>query len=208
VPQPTQIYLIRHGEVHNPHRLFYGRLSGFPLSEAGHRQARAAAERLGSKPLVAIFSSPRRRAGETAQIIAERHDGLTVGVCDLIDEINTPYDGLPLQVVAERAWDVYAGNEPPHEKAHDVLARMQRFIREMRQQYAGRHVAAVTHGDPITLLLLWIKGIPVTSENRLLAYREYAAEASITTLSYADPSSDGVPTVEYVVPYGRREAER
>ncbi len=206
--QPTQIHLIRHGAVHNPHRLFYGRLSGFPISEAGQRQARAAAETLGSKPLVAIFSSPQLRARETAQIIAARHAGLTVRICDLIDEINTPYDGLPLGVLAERSRDVYAGNEPPYEQPQDVLSRMQRFICQMRLQYSGQHVAAVSHGDPITFLRLWLKGMEMTLGNRMVAYPEYATEASITTLSYSAHSADGVPTVEYVVPHQRQEVER
>jgi broad specificity phosphatase PhoE len=199
----TQLYLVRHGAVQNPRRLFYGRMPGFPLSEKGCRQAQAAAEALRTKPLAAVFSSPQQRARETAQIIAAVHDGLPVRLCDLIDEIRTPYDGLPLQDVAERGWEVYAGNEPPHEQPPDVLERMQRFISEMRQHYAGQHVVAVTHGDPITFVMLWIKGMPVTSDNRALMYQQYAAKASITRLSCPVSSAHTLPVVDYTVPYQR-----
>lgn len=32
---PTSISFVRHGQVHKPRRVFYGRLPSFPLSEEG-----------------------------------------------------------------------------------------------------------------------------------------------------------------------------
>ena len=64
----TQIHFVRHGEVHNPQKIYYGRLPGFPLSEEGRRQAQAAAHALRARPLAAIFSSPMQRARETAEL--------------------------------------------------------------------------------------------------------------------------------------------
>jgi probable phosphoglycerate mutase len=197
---PTHIHFVRHGAVDNPRDLFYGRLPGFPLSAEGRLQAQAAAEALRSKPVAAIFSSPQQRARETAAIIAAEHSGMTVQVSPLINEIHTPYDGLPFREVAERKWDVYAGNAPPHEQPLDVLARVQQFIGQVRKQHAGQQVVAVTHGDPIVFLLLWTKGKPVTAENRLLMYREYADKASITTLTY-EQVTDELPAVRYTVPH-------
>ena len=34
------IHLVRHGEVHNPTGVLYGRIEGYHLSERGHRQLR------------------------------------------------------------------------------------------------------------------------------------------------------------------------
>jgi broad specificity phosphatase PhoE len=45
------VHLLRHGEVHNPGRVLYGRLPGFKLSELGERQAMAAAEWLGQRKI-------------------------------------------------------------------------------------------------------------------------------------------------------------
>ena len=42
----SRLHLVRHGEVHNPERVLYGRLPDYHLSEAGRRMARAAAEQL------------------------------------------------------------------------------------------------------------------------------------------------------------------
>jgi broad specificity phosphatase PhoE len=39
----TTIHLLRHGEVHNPTKVLYGRLPGFRLSERGLEQAEVAA---------------------------------------------------------------------------------------------------------------------------------------------------------------------
>ena len=39
-----RLHLVRHGEVHNPRRVLYGRLPGYALSPGGRRMARQAAE--------------------------------------------------------------------------------------------------------------------------------------------------------------------
>lgn len=40
----TTVWLARHGEVHNPKQVFYGRLPRMGLSPAGRRQAEALAD--------------------------------------------------------------------------------------------------------------------------------------------------------------------
>ncbi|MBL3687950.1 histidine phosphatase family protein [Leucobacter zeae] len=66
------LHLVRHGEVHNPDLVLYGRLPGYRLSERGHRMAEAAAlELAGSDRLVAkLIASPLERAQESARPIA------------------------------------------------------------------------------------------------------------------------------------------
>jgi len=69
-------WLARHGEVHNPSRVLYGRLPRMQLSPEGRRQAQALADFLGPRPLAAIYSSPMLRARRTAGTPAhprERH---------------------------------------------------------------------------------------------------------------------------------------
>jgi len=51
----TSISLIRHGHVHNPDNIVYGRLPGFRLSELGREQAQAVAAYWRDKPLAAVF---------------------------------------------------------------------------------------------------------------------------------------------------------
>ena len=65
----TTIWLARHGEVHNPSNLLYGRLPRMDLSPEGRRQAQALDDFLAERPLAAIYSSPMLRARRTAEII-------------------------------------------------------------------------------------------------------------------------------------------
>ncbi len=198
----TRISFVRHGEVDNPLLVNYGRLPDFFLSEEGCRQAQTAADVLEYKPITAIFSSPLRRAVETAECIAVRHAGLTVRALELLNEVYTPFEGRPISEMDEIGWDVYSGNETPFEKPGDVLARVHQFVSEMLHQYRGHHVVAVTHGDVIAFMVLWTKGMPVTPKDRLSLYREASlAHASITTFIYQTASKEEVPTSEYMIPY-------
>ena len=66
------LFLIRHGEsAYNAESRIQGQ-SDIPLSELGHRQSEAAAEALAGASVDALYSSPLRRALETAQPIAAR----------------------------------------------------------------------------------------------------------------------------------------
>ncbi|MBI5159854.1 MAG: histidine phosphatase family protein [Micrococcales bacterium] len=61
-----RIHLVRHGEVHNPGGVLYGRLPGFRLSDLGRRMARAAAESSSAAPVVRVVASPLQRTRESA----------------------------------------------------------------------------------------------------------------------------------------------
>src|SRR5487761_612768 len=70
--ETTVVHLLRHGEVHNPDGVLYGRLPGYHLSANGRMMAAAAADFFDGRPVAAIFASPLERAQETAQPVAER----------------------------------------------------------------------------------------------------------------------------------------
>ena len=66
------LYLVRHGEVHNPEAVIYGHLPGFGLSERGRGQIARAAELLAKHgPFSALYASPLQRAQESAGLLAE-----------------------------------------------------------------------------------------------------------------------------------------
>src|SRR5450755_4769818 len=77
----TVVHLLRHGKVENPRGLIYGRLPGYHLSEDGRIMAKAAADYLAERDVVAVFTSPLERARETAEPVAERF-----GVEPVVDE--------------------------------------------------------------------------------------------------------------------------
>lgn len=204
--QPTIIHLIRHGEVHNPEQVLYGRLPNFRLSDNGQKQARAAAEYLRERPLAAIFSSPQQRTQETASYIAAHHPHLTVNVDERINEIHTPYDGTPLNKLAALGWDLYSGIAPEYEQPGDILRRTRHFIAQVREECAGREIAAVTHGDVVAFIFMFAKGVEPEAGKKVsftqLGLPEiYPATASVSTLTYYTTDPDEVPEYSYKRPY-------
>jgi len=81
----TVVHLLRHGEVHNPGRILYGRLPGFRLSEDGQQMACDAAEALRGRDVAEVVASPLLRAQQTAAPIAAVFDvGITTDVRDRV----------------------------------------------------------------------------------------------------------------------------
>ncbi|NJL93739.1 MAG: histidine phosphatase family protein [Anaerolineae bacterium] len=157
----TTLHLVRHGEVHNPQAILYGRLPRFRLSERGREQARAAAEALRAEPLVAVYTSPMLRARQTAGIIAEPHN-LPVQQSALLNEIHSPHQGRPYAELDAIKWNLYEGIGPEYEQPEDIVARLQRFAARLRRNHPGQAVAAVTHGDVVIHAQLWARGLALT----------------------------------------------
>ena len=162
----TFLHFVRHGAVDNPNELYYGRLPGFPLSPEGLQQACQAAASLRSRPIAAIFSSPLLRTRQTAAVIAADFPGLKVHVSASLNEVYSPFDGLPAGVLRANGWDVYSGAPAPYEQPADVLRRTLRFLYKVFRQYSGQQVVAVTHMDAIQWVTLWALNAPVTVESR------------------------------------------
>jgi len=202
--RPTTIYLIRHGEVHNPQRILYGRLPRFRLSETGRQQARMAGRYLDGR-VDALFSSPLLRARQTAREIQQQVQKSRVRISTLINEVCTVFEGRPGEEVDARNGDVYTGAPACFEQPQDIVDRTRRFIRRARRQYPGGRIAAVTHGDVITFMVLWANGMDPSAENKTRLLKagfpaSYPAHASITALTYPNDDMDARPQVAYVHP--------
>ena len=70
----STVHVVRHGEVHNPDKILYGRQPGWRLSERGQEMARTLGEWSKSIDLGALHVSPLQRAQETAAPIAAAHN--------------------------------------------------------------------------------------------------------------------------------------
>ncbi len=69
-----KLILVRHGETHwNKDGLVQGGDSDIELNDTGLEQARKLAAFLKNEPIIAILSSPLRRAIATAEVIASQH---------------------------------------------------------------------------------------------------------------------------------------
>jgi broad specificity phosphatase PhoE len=155
--------------------------------------------------LDAVYSSPLLRARQTAREILADRNPLKLHISSLINEVCTFYEGRPGAQIDAMGGDVYTGAPACFEQPEDVVARTRRFIGHMRRRHAGGRVAAVTHGDVITFMVLWAKAFELRPENknRLLKAGfpvSYPAHASITTLTYRTASGQERPVVDFVLP--------
>lgn len=202
---PASIILIRHGQVHNPRKILYGRLPRFRLSERGREEARAAGRMAGELDLAALYCSPLLRTRQTAREIAAFYPGLPVRQAPDLIEVLTAFEGRPGAEVDALRGDLYTGVGPPYEQPADVLARVQRFFRLVRVRHDGKAVAGVTHGDLIVFAMLWARGlapIPLHKTNlHALGFAGgYPATGSLTAFTFRTDSDRELPEVRYRVP--------
>lgn len=111
----TEIYLIRHGETElNASNTVRGRLE-IPLSEHGLKQADLLGAYLKNKKFDAIYSSPLKRAVQTAEAIA-RYQGLAVQPIEGFNDLDFgKWEGLPFaEVKARYPGDYKLWREQPH----------------------------------------------------------------------------------------------
>ncbi|MGK0722289.1 histidine phosphatase family protein [Leucobacter sp. W1478] len=88
------LHLVRHGEVHNPDGVLYGRLPGFGLSELGTRMAESAALELAAadRKIARLIASPLMRAQQSADPIAQTF-GLETATDERIIEPTNAFEG-------------------------------------------------------------------------------------------------------------------
>jgi alpha-ribazole phosphatase len=154
-----RIILIRHGEVEEPFRnRIYGRLDP-DLSAAGRAQAEGLAVALTAVPLEAIFSSPARRALETAAPLARRLE-VEVTVHPGLREVDFgEWEGLTFEEVEQRDPELYRTwmAQPPEtrfpggESYAQLKARAQAALGEIRTEAAAS--AVVAHGGVNRVIL-------------------------------------------------------
>jgi len=203
---PTRLSFVRHGHVHNPEQVIYGRLPGFELSRDGRRQVAHAAGYLDGVDLDALYVSPQLRAQQTAEIIGRAHPDLEIVTEPLINEVDSYFEGHPASEVEARGWDLYTGVDEGYETPIDVAARGWRFIRRVCREHRGAHTLAVSHGDVIAFAILRVMQESVEVARKRTLHRfgitdSYPVTASITTLTFRTKRPDEIPELTYVKPY-------
>src|SRR5262245_36978269 len=125
-PAAVRLFFVRHGEVHNPGGIFYGRLPRFRLSDEGRRQALVAARALAGEPLAAVYGRPRWRARQTAGIIAAEHEAVPVRTTRAILEIRSHRQGELAAALDADRWDFYgAKRRADDETIAEIAARIE-----------------------------------------------------------------------------------
>ncbi len=164
----TTIYLARHGESDwNAANRFQG-LSDRPLTELGRRQAEALADELATTASPsAIYSSPLRRAFETAAIVGTR-TGLEPRPVDDLREVDVGgWAGLSRSDVESRFPEGFRrwldGGEgwEDGESYADMSARVLAALTRVAESHPGDQVLVVSHGGPIRAIQAAAAGMDV-----------------------------------------------
>ena len=184
------VIMVRHGQArNNVERMLAGRMDGVPLTPEGVRQAEHAARMLASAGVSAIYSSPIKRAAETARMISEEC-GVPVTVDERLTEIDMgKFTGMTFEEVVSGHDDIFAkfygGDVEIAHKGVETFEQVRRRVTGIVSEVvsgggdaaAGSGGAAdsndddngnavlVTHMDPIKAMLGEIAGI---SPERLL----------------------------------------
>jgi broad specificity phosphatase PhoE len=198
----TRLYLIRHADVENPHKLLYGHLDGFQLSSLGRVQSAAVGDRLRDEDIRRIVHSPLARALETAQLVNARlvRPAVLEGDPDLREADFSRYlQGLPYwQIPLLRPlWFVHKakrGLVPGDESIENLGGRVLAVARRMARERPGETQAIVSHADPLNAAWILLDG---RTHNEREMYRKTVDKAGMLRLEMDGETPE---TWEYIPP--------
>jgi broad specificity phosphatase PhoE len=202
----TTVHLLRHGEVHNPEKVLYGRLPGYRLSAAGEAMAEKAAAWFADKGVTSLVSSPLERAQQTAAPIAATLS-LPVTVDDRLIEAGNLFEGLRVGVgdgalrVPRHWWKLRNPFRPSWGEPYvEIAARMLAAVEAARDGARGSAAVLVSHQLPIWTLRLHVEGRRYVHDPR----RRQCGLASVTSLRY---EGDRIVGVDYAEPAGATDPD-
>lgn len=151
----TIVHLMRHGEVHNPEGVLYGRLAGYNLSELGHEMAATVANWLAKNEIVHLVASPLERAQQTAAPLAAILE-VPVHTDDRVIEADNLFEGKTFGVgdgALRRPQNWWMLRNPLRpswgEPYAEIAARMQAAVADAREAARGHEAVIVSHQLPV-----------------------------------------------------------
>ncbi|MFC7624595.1 histidine phosphatase family protein [Microlunatus sp. GCM10028923] len=206
MPTKTIVHLLRHGEVHNPDGVLYGRLPGFHLSDRGRQMADRVAETLRDHDLTHLRCSPLERAQETMRPQLEFHD-LPVITDGRVIEAENYLEGSVVSFGASsilknkrnamrspRNWLLFRNPLRPTwgERYPEIVERMRLAIRDAAEAAEGHEALIVSHQLPIWMARSDIEGRRLAHDPR----KRECTLASLTSITIIDGRVAGVKYTE------------
>ncbi|GAA4725035.1 histidine phosphatase family protein [Isoptericola chiayiensis] len=197
----TTVHLLRHGEVHNPDGVLYGRIPGYRLSERGQQMAHRVAGHLSDagRDVVGVVASPLQRAQETARPTAAAFD-LELATDDRLVEAGNRFEGStigknPGQLLNPRYWALLWNPLRPSwgESYADQVTRMRAAVEDARRAFDGHEVVLVSHQLPV-----WVTRLSYTG--RRLAHDPRRRECSLASLTSLTFDGDRFVGMHYTEP--------
>jgi broad specificity phosphatase PhoE len=201
----TVIHLLRHGKVHNPGNILYGRLPNYRLAASGRAMAAGVADYLAGSDVSYLAASSLQRAQETAAPLGVAF-GLPTVTDDRIIEAANDFEGQSFTLNSIRSrkgalsnprnWPKFrdprlpSWGEPYLEIAHRMLAAVYAAV----QVADGHEAVLVSHQLPIVTIRRYLQGQRLWHDPR----RRECSVASLTTLTFRDGVFSGVRYTEPV----------
>jgi len=201
----TQVHLLRHGEVHNPSGILYGRSTGYNLSDLGRQMAQRVADTIGDRDITHVVASPLERAQQTARPTAEAL-GLPIHTDERVIESSNKFEGKSFGAGAgilkrPSSW-VHLWNpwRPSWgEPYKQVVARMVAAVNDARRAAEGHEAVVVSHQLPIWMTRLYAERRsyvhdPRTRQCTLCSLTSFTFEGDrLRTITYSEPAADLIP---------------
>lgn len=195
----TSVHVLRHGEVHNPDGILYGRLPGYRLSPLGEQMAKLSAEYLAGRDVTHLFSSPMERATQTMEPFAELF-GVEPIIDDRLIEATNLFEGRPFGpgdgLWRHRKYWHYLRNpfRPSWGESYaDQAKRMLAAVNAARAAATGHEAVCVSHQSPIVVLRRHL-------EKKVLWHDPRRRECSLASVTSVHFEGDRVVGVEYADP--------
>jgi len=209
----TIVHLLRHGEVHNPGGVLYGRRDGFHLSDLGRQMAERVADTVKERDIVHLRSSPLERAQETAAPLALAR-GLEVTIDERVIESTNKFEGISFAGGSRalrnpRLWRYLWNPFKPSwgEPYKDIVRRMMAAVHDAREAAAGHEAVLVSHQLPIWTTRLHVEKRSFLHDPRKrqctlcsLTSLHFVGDR-LTQVSYSEPAGDLIPRGDKSAPF-------
>ena len=169
---PTTIVLVRHGETDwNRDNRFQGHADP-PLNDTGRAQARTLAKELRDETFAALYTSPLRRASETASILGAHLGPEPRAEASLMEVDVGSWSGLTRSEVEAQfpvgfaRWLEYGHGWDDGETYDELGGRVVAGLSNLGARHPDEAVLAVTHGGPIRSALAAAEGVPFEEARR------------------------------------------
>jgi broad specificity phosphatase PhoE len=198
-PDRTVVHLMRHGEVHNPTGVLYGRLPDFHLSDLGRQMAETVGAHLRDRDVSVVVASSLDRAQETATPIAAAH-ALSITTDDRVIEAGNYFEGKTFGVGDgslrnPRHWSKLVNPFKPSwgEPYQQIADRMLAAIADARGLARGHEAVIVSHQLPVWTVRSKLEGRHLWHDPR----NRECSLASLTSLTFL---GDQLESIEYTEP--------
>jgi ribonuclease H / adenosylcobalamin/alpha-ribazole phosphatase len=172
-----RLFLVRHGETADNVKMRYLGIRNEPLTAAGMEQAYHVADALASFPIRTVYTSPLKRAADTANRIRQACMAPLYEDPRLMEGSFGRWEGLSRDEVLKLGspdaellarWEEDAAIAPPGgESLKDVQVRMLSLVDELKEKELESPVVLVSHVGPIKALLASALDVPLEATRRM-----------------------------------------